>query len=60
MLTQKYAQQHFLQASAKEQNRFIELLELQDPELYHLLVDQQTFDDELVKNIVEKIRAPAR
>lgn len=56
LLTQKYAIHCFENASREERDAFTQLLELQDPQLYFLLVEQNRFDDPIVQSIVYKIR----
>ena len=56
LLTQKYATHYFEDASRMERDAFLQLLELQDPQLYYLLVEQEQFDDPVIRTIVLKIR----
>ncbi|HEA26626.1 MAG TPA: succinate dehydrogenase assembly factor 2 [Ectothiorhodospiraceae bacterium] len=37
IILERYLQQHYIDASAKERAQFIELLEMQDPQLYQLV-----------------------
>ena len=54
-LTSRYFDHFYPQASVAEQCAFERLLEMQDPELYRILVAEQPAGDPLIKNIVTKI-----
>ena len=52
----RYLEQHYIQASAKEQQAFVTLLELPDVEIYAYLVGQQFPTETEQLALVAKIR----
>ncbi len=58
LIMERYLDQHYPSANREEQALFIELLELQDPELYPL-VTAATAAPERFAALVTKLAAPA-
>ncbi|HXH04400.1 MAG TPA: succinate dehydrogenase assembly factor 2 [Candidatus Competibacteraceae bacterium] len=52
-----YLERHYDGASAAERQAFHHLLELQDPQLYAYLIGREIPTDEVVRRVVECIRA---
>jgi antitoxin CptB len=51
-----YLERYYMQAPAKEQEAFADLLELQDPQLYAFIIGREIPTDETVANVVGKLR----
>lgn len=58
LILERYLNNHYVTASIEEQRQFLELLELQDPELYPLVTGASQSPDEL-NTLLEKITRPA-
>ena len=58
LILERYLNNHYRSATAQEQAQFIELLELQDPELYPLVTGATPPPVELMP-LIEKITEPA-
>ena len=59
VLLERYLRTHYDAASREQQAAFAELLELQDPELYALLLGRRTETDPVVQHVIEAIRGTA-
>jgi antitoxin CptB len=57
MLLSGYLERYYQQASAEEQHVFVELLDLQDPQLYAYILGRETPSDPTVAGVVHKLRA---
>lgn len=57
VLTTRYLDHFYMEASVAEQCAFAALLELQDPELYLILSRTRVPDDSLQRVIVDKIHS---
>ena len=55
-----YLEKHYPAASASEQAGFRRLLEMQDPELYNLILGKQSTEDSALAEIVRIIRNEAQ
>ena len=51
-----YLEQHYSTASATEQGCFRQLLEMDDPDLYRLMLGQDRVEDEALQQFAEAIR----
>ena len=59
-LLARYLDSRYTQADAAERRGFARLLELQDPDLYELLLGRVEADDAEVADVVRRIRHDAR
>lgn len=57
VLMQKFLNQHYQHAAPALQRAFENMLDMQDPELYDLLIGRQKSSDENVNQVIEKIYA---
>ena len=55
-----YLEQHYSDAGEREQAGFRQLLGLQDPELYNLILGKQSTDDSEMAEVVRIIRQETR
>ena len=51
-----FLEQSYPESSEQEKNAFVSLLNLQDPELYALLLDRKTSDDPYENQVLEALR----
>lgn len=58
LILQRYLNHHYPSAPPREQSQFLELLELQDPELYPLVTGATPPSTEH-RSLIEKITQPA-
>jgi antitoxin CptB len=56
VLLERYLRTHFDAASREQQAAFAELLELQDPELYALLLGRKTETNPVTHDVIKAIR----
>ena len=59
-LLARYLDTHYEQADAAERRGFARLLELQDPDLYDLLIGRVQAGDAEIDDVVRRIRQDAR
>lgn len=50
-----YLRQHYASAESRDQQAFVRLLELQDPEIFAYLVRREVAQDEAIAAIIERI-----
>ena len=54
----RYLEAHYVAASAEDQGRFLELLELQDPELAAYVLGRATPEDPALAHFIQQLAAP--
>jgi antitoxin CptB len=59
VLLERYLRAHYDTASHEQQAAFAEMLELQDPELYALLLGRKTDTNPVTQDVIETIRGAA-
>ena len=57
VLMQKYLNEHYQSAAPELQHAFEQMLDMQDPELYDLLIGKQKSADENINRVIEHIYA---
>ncbi len=56
VLMTRYLEEQYEQASAQDQQFFVELLDWQDPELFSVMVGRTTADDDGLQAFIDQLR----